>query len=239
MGWDAFKGILRAVSWQQWAILALCALAAAVAWFYWDQISQLWDDVHAARLWLRSLGPWGALMFIFINALQIVVAPLPGYATYAAAGFVFGPWWGGLYATVGAALGGWMAATLARLWGRPIVEKLIGRSTLARWESWLHADSLWLWFLAFLGPTGDAPFHLAGLSSLPIWQIILVATLVRGPAMFVAAAVGAGLVDISVTQLGLILLAAGALMVGLHAAGRRAQQRLGFSTANNQEEHTR
>lgn len=225
-------------TWQRWGILALSLAAALVALVYWAEIRQLWENVEAARRWLQGLGPWGILMFIFINALQIVVAPLPGYATYAAAGFVYGPWWGGLYATLGSTLGGWLAASLARWWGRPLVARLIGHAALKQGEQWVRADSLWVWFLVFLAPTGDAPFHLAGLSSLPIWKIIAVATLVRGPAIFVTAAVGAGLVAISPTQVGLILLGAGIFAFGLHHAGRWARQRCTQNVILNTQENS-
>ncbi len=199
---------------------------ALIAWRYWREIQTLWTDVALAREWLRSLGPWGAAMFVLVNALQVVVAPLPGYATYLAAGYVFGVWWGGLYATLGMALGGGLAAALARFWGRPLVVRLIGEAALRRGEHLIRADSLWVWFLAFLGPTGDAPFHLAGLSSLPLWQVVGLAVLVRTPGVFVSAAVGAGLVHISLRTLGLILFAAGVVSVALYHVRRTWERRV-------------
>ena len=46
-----------------------------------------------------------------------------------------------------------------------------------------------------LGPFGDIPYYIAGLTSLPIWKIIAVAVLVRAPSVFISAAVGAGVID--------------------------------------------
>jgi hypothetical protein len=46
-----------------------------------------------------------------------------------------------------------------------------------------------------LGPFGDIPYYIAGLTSLPIWKIIAVAALVRTPSVFISAAVGAGVID--------------------------------------------
>ncbi len=219
----------RAWPWGEvvrWGVLLGLGAAGVVAWWFWDDVRRVWSDVEAARAWLQGLGVWGALIFVGVNALQIVVAPLPGYATYVAAGYVFGPWWGGLYATLGLALGGWLAAALARMWGRPLVVRLVGEKALRRWEQLVHADSLWVWFLALLAPTGDAPFHLAGLSSLPLWQIVVLGVLVRGPAIFVAAAVGAGLVTFSLPTLVLLLLAVTVTAVLLYHAGRWAQSQL-------------
>jgi hypothetical protein len=39
------------------------------------------------------------------------------------------------------------------------------------------------------------PYYIAGLTTLAIWKIIAVALLLRTPSIFVAAAIGAGLVD--------------------------------------------
>ena len=217
-------GVRPAVA--RWGILVGVASAGLLVWWFWEDVQRVWSDVEAARAWLQSLGVWGAMIFIGVNALQIVVAPLPGYATYLAAGYVFGPWWGGLYATLGLALGGWLAAALARLWGRPLVIRLVGARAWQRWEHLVHADSWWLWFLALLAPTGDVPFHLAGLSSLPLWQIVVLGVVVRGPAVFVAAAVGAGLVAFSLSTFILILLAVTALTVILYRVGRWAQAQL-------------
>ncbi len=200
----------------------------AGVWFFrhWAQVSTVWSDLEAARMWLRSQGVYGGVVFIALNALQIVVAPLPGYPMYAAAGYVFGVWVGGFYATVGLALGALMASSLGRAFGRPLVVRMVGEATLRRWEHMVHADSPWLWFLAFLGPTGDVPFHIAGLSSVPLWQIVALAVLVRGPAVFIAAGVGAGVVSLAPHEVAFILLAAGALMVGLHHLGKRVQRQL-------------
>lgn len=168
-------------------------LALGVAWWYRDTLRPLLTTTAVAREAFLALGAWAPLAFILLDALQIVVAPLPGYPIYVAAGYVFGPWAGGLYATLGMALGGWAAATLARVFGRPLVARLVGEENLRHWEHMVHADSRWTWAVAMLAPTGDIPFHLAGLSSLPVWEIVVLGVSVRGPAVFLLAALGANM----------------------------------------------
>ncbi len=162
-----------------------------VAWWHRDTLHPILASTAAAREQFRTLGAWGPLVFVLLDALQIVVAPLPGYPMYAAAGYVFGLWMGGLYATLGMALGGWAAGTLVRAFGRPLAVRLAGEENLRRWEHMVRADSLWPWALAMLAPTGDVPFHLAGLSSVPVWKIVLLGVCIRGPAIFLLASLGA------------------------------------------------
>ncbi len=176
---------------RRWLPGLTILVVLVVTWWYRDSLRPILTTTALAREQFLALGIWAPLVFVFLNALQIVVAPLPGYPIYAAAGYVFGPWLGGLYATLGMGLGGWAAATLARVFGRPLVVRLVGEENLRRWEHTLRADSLWPWALAMLAPTGDVPFHLAGLSSLPVWKIVLLGVGIRGPAVFILAALGA------------------------------------------------
>jgi uncharacterized membrane protein YdjX (TVP38/TMEM64 family) len=92
-------------------------------------------------------------------------------------------------------LGGLLAMTLARVYGRPLVERIVGAERLERWEDVAHLNSMAVWFVLMLGPLGDAPFYLAGLTLLPVWKLLVVVLLVRTPSVFVSAAVGAGLIN--------------------------------------------
>jgi hypothetical protein len=72
---------------------------------------------------------------------------------------------------------------------------MVGASRLERWEEVAHINTLPVWFFLMLGPFGDVPYYIAGLTSIAIWKIIAIALLLRTPSVLVAAAVGAGLVD--------------------------------------------
>jgi uncharacterized membrane protein YdjX (TVP38/TMEM64 family) len=84
------------------------------------------SDPADLRAWLESLGPWGPVGLIALFVLQILVAPLPGYVFQAAAGYLFGWFWGAVYACIGMLIGGTLAMTLARIFGRPLVRRVVG-----------------------------------------------------------------------------------------------------------------
>ncbi len=176
-------------------LIALAALGVALAALYAQPVFTFLSNEQQLQAWLDRLGPIGPLAVIGLNALQVVVAFIPGYAMMVAAGYLYGFPMGAVYGVIGMALGGLIAISLARHYGRPLVVRMIGASRLERWEDAAHINSLPVWFILMLGPFGDVPYYIAGLTSIAIWKIVAIALLLRTPTVFVAAAVGAGLVD--------------------------------------------
>ena len=132
---------------------------------------------------------------ITLNAVQVLVAPIPGYVPQIVAGYLFGWFRGGIFSAIGMALGGILAMVLVRIYGRPLVQRVAGANRMERWEEVAHLNSIGIWFLIMLGPFGDIPYFIAGLTRLPIWKIVFVAVLVRGPSVVIAAAVGDGVIS--------------------------------------------
>lgn len=175
------------------AVVILIGVALSVR--HHRQVLDFLGDEAQIQAWLDQLGPLGPLGAIALNALQVVVAFIPGYVTQVASGFLFGYPKGALYGVIGMLVGGVIAVGLARLLGRPLVVRMVGEARLNRWEHVARLDSLPIWFILMLAPFGDVPYYIAGLTSLAIWKIIAVAALVRTPSVLIAVAVGAGVID--------------------------------------------
>lgn len=183
-------------SWLKWLLLAAALIAAVVlVVIHYKEVMALLRDPEQVRAWLAGLGPIGPLGLIALNAAQVVVAPIPGYVVQIAAGYLFGWLLGSIYGAIGMVLGGIIAMNLGRIFGRPLVRRVVGTDRLERWEHITHLDSLWVWCILMLGPLGDAPYYIAGLTTLPIWRIAVVVLLVRSPSVIVAAAIGAGVIS--------------------------------------------
>lgn len=183
------------VWWKRAALAALAVGVAVVALRYHRPILDFVGDQERLRAWLMGLGPLGPIGLIVLNAIQVVVAPIPGYVLQGAAGYLFGWLPGTVYAIVGMTLGGILAMSLARIFGRPLVLRVAGEQRLQRWEQVSHLNTLPIWFVLMLGPFGDIPYFIAGLTSLAIWKIILVAVLVRWPSVILSTAVGSGVIS--------------------------------------------
>jgi uncharacterized membrane protein YdjX (TVP38/TMEM64 family) len=113
-------------------ILGVSLLVALISVGVWLSISgylqqfvawlmHLLEDKHEMRLYLRSWGVWAPAVFVVLQALQVVFAPIPGELTGIAGGFIFGTWLAVLYSTVGLTLGSLGAFLAARVMGQPLV----------------------------------------------------------------------------------------------------------------------
>lgn len=95
---------------------------------------------------------YAAFIFIGLQALQVVAAPIPGEVTGFVGGLLFETWWAIVLSTLGLTLGSWVAFLLARLMGRPLVENLVRAETMRRYDYVMKHKGLFLAFLMFLIP---------------------------------------------------------------------------------------
>ncbi len=103
-------------------ILALLVLTAAIGIaFYETDLLSLFLNREKMMDFLASLGPFSFIGFILIQAVQVVVSPIPGEVTGFIGGFLYGTFLGIALSTIGLTLGSWAAFSLARIFGRPLV----------------------------------------------------------------------------------------------------------------------
>jgi len=186
-----------------WTALAMLPLGGWLAWRFGPDLWTLLRDRAALEAFIAGLGWLGPLALILINAVQIVVAPIPGYVVQAAAGFLFGPVWGGIWGSIGLLTGGMLAMLLTRLYGRPLAEWVVGQERLSRWERATLSQSALVWWLILMAPVGDVVYFLAGLSRVGFAKILVLSLVSRVPTVFVVAAAGAGVALLPWWQLAL------------------------------------
>lgn len=163
-------------------LVLVLVVAPAVLVFFTDEAT--------IRSMVAEAGIWAPAVYILLQAAQIIFAPIPGQFVTLAAGRLFGPIWGFFYSLVGTALGALAAFWLARLFGRSVVEFLVGADQLAQWERRWRPDRPVLWFAILLLPVPDVVFYLAGLTRIH-WRSFLVAALLgRAPGTLLTTAFG-------------------------------------------------
>jgi uncharacterized membrane protein YdjX (TVP38/TMEM64 family) len=189
----------------KWLLAGIVAILLVALFWIGPRVWQLAQDEKLLSAWVTGLGWWGPLALVALNAIQIVVAPIPGYVAQVAAGFLFGPFWGGVWSSVGLVIGATIAFWLARFYGRPWVGRLVGHERLAQWERVSHSSSFLVWLVLLLGPIGDIPYFLAGLSPVPFAKILIITLAVRVPSTFVVAAAGAGVLMLMWWQVAILM----------------------------------
>lgn len=146
---------------------------------------------------LRTLGEGSEWVFILVQVLQVVIAPIPGQAAAFAGGFIFGFWKGWFLTTLGLVIGSLIAMTLARLLGISLVRKIVPDSIIQRFDTVISEGGYMTFFMIFLLPAlpDDAVCFLAGLTKLKLFPLSIVCLLGRAPGMAVLSLTGAGFAD--------------------------------------------
>ena len=148
-----------------------------------DALSQIFENLGSAK----------AYVFVALQMLQVLFAPIPGQVIGLLAGYLFGFWEGLLLTMAGLAAGSFVAMLLGRWLGRRLVRRVVPQTVLEKFDHLVDQGGLSNFFMLFLLPAlpDDALCFVAGLTRWPIAQLLVVSLLGRLPGMAVLAYVGA------------------------------------------------
>lgn len=142
-----------------------------------------------------SYGEAAALVFLGVQFLQVLFAPIPGQLTGLLGGFLFGFWPGLLLTMLGLTVGSWVAMGLSRLIGDHVVRRFVLAEVMGRFDYLLGQGRPFDFFMIFLLPAlpDDAVCFIAGLTRLSLWRLVGVCLLGRLPGMAVLTFAGSSL----------------------------------------------
>jgi uncharacterized membrane protein YdjX (TVP38/TMEM64 family) len=171
---------------------------------------------------ITGWGPRGALVLIGLQIAQILLAPIPGHILGFVSGYLYGPWLGTLISMIGTLIGAGLAMWLARRFGRPLVQRLVSPAWLERLDRLAKRRGPAVFFYIFLFPflPDDVACFAAGLSPLPLEELMLLVLVGRLPGLFIPNWLGAHATDLSPRQWLIIVL----LMIPLAVAFWHWQQ---------------
>jgi uncharacterized membrane protein YdjX (TVP38/TMEM64 family) len=156
-------------------------------------ILRLYKDPVFLRETLQSWG-WGApAVFIAIQALQVIISPIPGEATGLLGGYLFGLSLGFIFSTIGLTIGTMACFWIGRWVGAGVVRRYVSDHVWERLGFIVEAEGAILCFVIYLIPgfPKDIVSYLFGISPMPGWIFALVSTLGRMPGTWVLSAQGA------------------------------------------------
>jgi uncharacterized membrane protein YdjX (TVP38/TMEM64 family) len=185
----------------KYTIGAQIALAVIFIWgliyltyHYGHDITKLVSDPQKFREYLLSFGPWSPLIFMFFQIVQVVIAVIPGEPLQIVGGYMFGTFLGTVYSVVGITVGYIIVFFAVRLFGYPLVKKLVSEKDLERFDFLVNSPKLEATiFLLFLipGVPKDILVYIAGLTPLHPMSFFLIITIARMPAMIGSSYIGA------------------------------------------------
>ncbi len=198
-------------------LLALLVAAIAVPAVIWHrEIWQLFASMSRLREWVAGWGAAAPLVYVGVQAFQIVIFVVPGEIVQIAGGYLFGPWLGAALAIAGTIFGATVCFFLARLLGRPFVAAFVSEERMRAIEKLLASRSArTVFFLLYLIPgiPKDVLGYVAGISPLTFLFFITVSTLGRLPGLIGSAVIGGAAAESRWVLLGIVSGAAIVLFV--------------------------
>jgi uncharacterized membrane protein YdjX (TVP38/TMEM64 family) len=159
------------------SILLLLIIAGFFLFFHYDLYTFFISRKKIVHF-VNSFGPLSVVIFIGLQILQVIVAPIPGEVNGFIGGYLYGPVLGTLYSTIGLTIGSWLAFVLARWLGLPFVEKVIRPRIIQKYDYFMEHRGVLITFILFVIPgfPKDALSYMIGLSHMKTSTFLIVCT---------------------------------------------------------------
>lgn len=172
------------------ALVLVCLLCVGLLFWFWVPLSAAVADIyhlmtHRERFAqvVASFGMAAPLIFMLLQVLQVILAPIPGEATGFIGGYLFGAAYGCLYSTVALTIGSWLNFGIGRFLGRHWVRRLIPEHRLRRFDYLLRHQGALVVFALFVLPgfPKDYMCLFLGISTMPARLFLAMALVGRIP----------------------------------------------------------
>ncbi len=188
--------------WISIAAVALVGLVAGVCYVLFSShpvmvkyraLARFYSSKREVKHFLARSGPYAPVVFITLQALQVVIAPIPGEATGFLGGMLFGTWLSFIYSTIGLTLGSALAFGLARWLGLPLVRRLVSDEVYHKFDFLARTGGELVTLILFLIPgfPKDYLCFILGVSPLPFRTFLLLTTFGRMPGTWLLSVQGA------------------------------------------------
>ena len=214
-------------------LVGLVYLAAT----YTAPITRLISNSSKFSDYIESFGPWGVVVFAAIQAIQVVIAPIPGELTQLAGGFIYGTAAGTLYSMIGILAGSVVVLSMARFFGLPLMKTLIPQQMFEKLGFLLNHPRTEFAILALFlipGSPKDILTYIGGLTPFKPVRFFVTAMVARFPGILLSSYIGA---HVETKQYGAVI-GATAVALGLFVVGVLLQDRI-MSAFKHRREHAK
>lgn len=183
-------------------------------------------DIVRLKEYLLSFGVWAPVVSGLLMVLQSIAAPLPAFVITFANGLLFGAFWGALLSWSSAMVGAIICYYIARSLGRPVVERIVGKRSLAMADRFFERYGRYAVLIARLIPvvSFDVVSYAAGVTSIGPVEFLVATGIGQAPATVLYSILGQ---NIGSAELGLWIFGAViSLLVLGWAVKSRVEKRL-------------
>ncbi len=172
--------------------VACLVLLAGACFYLWlsgslspmlTELFAIFENRDTLRNYVENWGKAAPVVFILIQALQVVIAPIPGEFTGAVGGFIFGALPNTIYSTIGLSIGSMAAFLAARVIGMPLVKYFVSEKSLERFHflTERRGATISLILFAIPGFPKDILSYILGLSPMGVITFFWVSAIGRIP----------------------------------------------------------
>ncbi len=178
------------MSWKTFLLYSLMLLAFGLLLYYYREVYEcffqgwhFFSNKERVNNFVLSFGSYAPLVFIGLQILQVLLAPIPGEFTGFVGGYLFGLIPGLIYSTVGLSLGSLFAFLTARGLGMPFVRRFMGQEFMGKFKYTLEHHGAFFLFILFLIPgiPKDSLCYLLGLSPMHVVTFLVISCVGRFP----------------------------------------------------------
>ncbi len=183
-------------------LLLLVALSAGIVFVFWHELTtsirhafEFLSDREQIKRYVYGFGAGAPLVFMAVQILQVMLAPIPGEATGFVGGYLFGTLPGFVYSSIALALGSWVNFGIGRFLGKRYLRRFIPKTTAMRIEGFVRRQGAIILFFLFVLPgfPKDYLCLLLGVTTFPFKVFVIVSSLGRMPGTLMLSAQGASL----------------------------------------------
>lgn len=170
------------------------------------------------KLFVLQFGVWSPLVFILLQALQMIFLIIPGAPFLIAGGYVFGNL-GVIYSIIGIMIGSMIVFGMGRLFGRPFLESIIDKKAIAKIDNQSSNVGKTLFVLYLIPPLPHDIFSfIAGITNLKFKDYIIISFVGRLPLIVFYTLVGYQLTKLNLfySLLLLIIIVVGSIVIFYH-----------------------
>lgn len=181
------------------AVLAVIIASAAI--LYCVGKNNGWFNIFMSQKELRdyvmSFGALAPLAYFLLQFFQVIVSPIPGNVTTVVGGMLFGFFPAFLISLAAVFSGSVCAFLLGKWFGRPLVEKIVGKNIVDKYLNTVSSRQRMVLILMFLFPffPDDALCLIAGLTAISLPSFCLIAIATRPWGLLFSSLVGSGLIS--------------------------------------------
>ena len=204
----------RILFWGSFLLLVVSGLVLHVFWgeSLLTRVLFHLEDAMAngskARETILSFGFLAPFMFMVLQILQVLFAPVPGEATGILGGYLFGAWPSFIYSSIALAAGSAFAFGLGHLFADAFRNRFSQTKVYRRFNHLVFKGDFVIPFVLFLFPgfPKDSLSYLLGLSAMPFKVFFFIASIARMPGTLVLSFEGAQVYERNYLELLLLLL---------------------------------